>query len=204
MTPPATAEVPATTADATADAAADAGVSTTAVQLPTFFRDAPAAWFATISSVFIIKRIMDPITHYHHSVARLDSATAASIQEVLRSPVTNESFDRLKRRLCFMYDCTPKQKLDKAFGLTSIADKNPFVFAKELDRLFEGRTIDDVKSRILVCCLPRSVAQSITGSSLTYENLVHWAFRSWSNLKESDRLASVAAVNAPDVAAVQA
>ena len=65
-----------------------------------------------------------------------------------------------------------------------------------LPRNFEGRTINDVKSRILIRCLPHSVTQGITGSSMSYEELVHAAFRSWSNLKEADRLAAISAVQA--------
>ena len=57
-------------------------VGASTVMLPAFFKDDPAAWFAVIESSFLLKKITDLITKYHHAVSKLDAETASTVREL--------------------------------------------------------------------------------------------------------------------------
>ena len=112
-----------------------------------------------------------------------------SVREVLAARVTNNSFKELRTLLCDLYEPTPEQHLDEVFGLSSLGDKWPSQFARELDRLCEGMTIDDIKTRVLLKCLPPKIMTAVAGTSArTYRAIVDAADKTWARANESSRL----------------
>ena len=177
-------------------------VSATAVQLPTFMKDDPEAWFGAVESHFVLKNVTDPKTKYHHAVAKLDAETTSAVREVLRAPTTNQSYQELRDLLCDLFEAPPEQRLDELFSLTTMGDSKPTRFARELDRLADGQTMTDVKTRIFLHCLPPSIQTAIGGNvSKTYTDLVKAAEKAWARADESSR-ASVNRVDDFAVAAV--
>ena len=74
------------------------------VQLEAFMKGAPGAWFSLIESNFVVRGITDPKTKYHHAVTKLPPEICKKLQEMLRIPVDGESYDRLQRKLCKLFE----------------------------------------------------------------------------------------------------
>ena len=165
-------------------------ISATSVQLPTFIKDDPEAWFSSIEAHFALKNISDPKTKFYHAVAKLDAETTSAVREVIRGPATDDSYQALRNHLCDLFQAPPEQRLDELFAITTIGDMKPTRFARELDRLAEGQTMEDVKTRIFLRSLPPSIRTAISGSvSRSYADLVKAAEKAWARADESNRTA---------------
>ena len=106
-----------------------------AVQLPTFWRDDPEGWFLNCESQFIAKGISSSVTKYHYCVAKLDSDTSRRIRDLVRAPVQEDSYNKLKARLCKVFELSEEEKLDKMLETSTLGDRKPSDLMAELIEL---------------------------------------------------------------------
>ena len=66
------------------------------VQLPTFLKGSPAAWFTLLDSHFVIRNVTDPQTKFHHVMAKLGAEVCEKILKFLRKKVMDDSYNVLK------------------------------------------------------------------------------------------------------------
>ena len=78
----------------------------TAIQLPSFFKEDPRAWFKAIESTFFLKKISNWITKFHHAIAKPDAETCSTVREILFAPVSASSFNHLRGLLCDLFQLT--------------------------------------------------------------------------------------------------
>ena len=86
-----------------------ASVSNTAVTLPQFWKENPRAWYKRIEAQFSLKNVTMPDTRVNHILAKLDGPVTEGLMDILdeEGPVTQQTYDDIKRRLCRIYEPTP-------------------------------------------------------------------------------------------------
>ena len=143
------------------DAAAVFGAS---VQLPTFDKAEPDAWFILADAYFNLQKVTDSRTKYWYVLSKFDSQTLRKLSTFLKEPRGEDPYQELRYMLCRTYEPPLEQKLDALLALTSIGDERPAEFALEIRRLASAASMDDVMKRIFVRCLPAQIVTAITGS----------------------------------------
>ena len=109
------------------------------VQLPTFWRDDPEGWFLNCESQCIAKGISASVTKYHYCVAKLDSDTSRWIRDLVRAPVQEDSYNKLKARLCKVFELSEEEKLDKMLETSTLGDRKTSDLMAELIELCPPR-----------------------------------------------------------------
>ena len=151
-----------------------------AVQLPTFMKASPAAWFRLCDANFFIRKVTDPETKYWYIVSKLDEETLRKIHAFLEKPLSKDPYRDIKERLCESFEPTVEQHLDALLAASTMGSEKPSNFMAELDRLASGLTIDDVKRRLYIRALPERISTAISHLSGTTGDLVKAADKSWS------------------------
>ena len=96
-----------------------------AAQLPAFWRDDPKGWFINCESQFISKGISASVTKYHYCVAKLDSDTSWWMRDLVQAPVQEDSYNKLKARLCKVFELSDEEKIDKMLETSALEDRKP-------------------------------------------------------------------------------
>ena len=149
-------------AGASPDVAVCAGGS---AQLPSFWRDDPEGWFLNCESQFFAKNIKLNVTKYHYCVAKLDSDTSRRVRDLVRAPVNEESYAKLKSRLCQAFELTEAEKIDKMLGTSALGDRKPSELMADLVELCpEGADATTFVKRIFMRSLPVEVRSVLSQS----------------------------------------
>ena len=98
--------------------------------------------------------------------------------------------------MCDLYEPTQEQRLDEALKITEMGDRRPSRFARELERLFSGISIEDVMARVFHRSLPQDVKTAISGTAKTlpFREMVAAADAAWSR-NNDDRSVGVNATS---------
>ena len=91
-------------------------------QLPTLWRDDPEGWFIKCELQFHSQSITQNVTKYHYCVAKLDGDTSRCVRDLVRALVTEESYSKLKARLCKVFELTDDEKVDKMLSTLALGD----------------------------------------------------------------------------------
>ena len=117
---------------------------------------------------------------FWHTVAKLDIDTQEDIQEFLLGRHGDNHYQALKDKLCSVFKSSAEQKLDQFLAISVMGDKKPSTFAREIQRLVAGMTINDVAKTVFTCSLPPRIATAVAGDpSVSLDELAEAADRAW-------------------------
>ena len=131
------------------------------VQLPKFNKTSPQSWFQVCEANFNVRGVTASDTRYWHAVEKLDEETQEEIQEFLEADLGEDPYGDLKKHLCEVFEATTQQKLDRLLATTSMGDKWLSTFLRELQRLVNGVTIQQVVRRVFTRSLPPRIATAV-------------------------------------------
>ena len=121
---------------------------------------------------FFVRGITTSTTKYWHVVAKLDGETLDEIQRYLERDLGDDPYEDLKKHLCKVYQPTKQQRLDQFFETTTLGDRKPSSFMRELERLVGDLEAEDFIRRVFIRSLPSRIATAITGNgAATLEKL---------------------------------
>ena len=142
----------------------DAAVFGAAVQLPTFDKIEPEAWFAVADANFALRKVTDPLTKYYYVLSKLDSSTLRQLSAFLKRPRLEDPYQEIRDTLCATFEPSLEQKLDALLTTTDCGDARPMEFGLELQRLLGEATTDDILERIFLRSIQPAIVTAITGS----------------------------------------
>ena len=172
------------------DAASVFGAS---VQLPMFDRTEPDAWFILADVNFNLRGVTDSRTKYWYVMSKFDAATLKKLSTFLQVPRGNDPYQELREMLCETYEPPVEQKIDAFLGLSDIGDERPSEFGLEIQRLTAKASMDDVRKRMFLRCLPKETVTAITASlGASLQMVVKAADKAWTAASASPAAHSAA------------
>ena len=141
----------------------DVAVFGASVQLPSFDKIEPEAWFAVADANFALRKVMDSTTRYYYVLSKLDATTLRKLSAFLKQPRGEDPYQEVRRRLCRTFKPSLEKKLNTLLAITNMGDEPPMEFGLELQRLLGSATTDDILKRIFIHTVPLSIATAIRG-----------------------------------------
>ena len=167
------------------------------VQLPTFDKLEPRAWFRIADANFGIRRVTDPVTKYYYVLSKLDSETLRKLSAFLDLPLRADPYSDLRQKLCATFEPPLEAKLDAFLATNDAGDERPAQFGLELQRLLANATTDDLCKRVFLRSIKPSIVTAITGSlSGSFETVMAAADKAWMAAANSDQGGPQATVSA--------
>ena len=74
------------------------------VQLLTFDKAEPRAWFRIADANFGIRRVTDPVTKYYYVLSKLDSETLRKLSAFLDCPLGSDPYMDIRKKLCKTFE----------------------------------------------------------------------------------------------------
>ena len=112
----------------------------TMLELPTFCKANPSAWFAEIEEQFTLQGVTEDMTKYLHVVVSLDCAAAQRALSVLMSPPDTEKYQTIKTFLTSAYELHDYERAAALCNLSGLGDLVPSqLMDKMLDLLGEHK-----------------------------------------------------------------
>ena len=170
------------------------------VQLPMFDRTEPDAWLLLADANFNLRGVTDSRTKYWYVLSKFDASTLRKLSTFLKEPRGTDPYQELREMLCQTYEPPLEQKLDAFLTLMEIGDERPSKFGLELQRLTASASMDNVRKRIFLRCLPKTIVTAIMGSlEGNFQAIVKAADRAWTAAStasgQSSSAATVSAVS---------
>ena len=134
------------------------------VQLPTFDKAEPRAWFRIADANFGIRKVTDSHTKYYYVLSKLDSVTLRKLSTFLDRPLGADRYKDICQTLCTTFEPHLEAKIDAFLSTTDAGDERPAEFALELRRLLVRASLDDVLKRVFLRSMNPSIVTAITGS----------------------------------------
>ena len=79
------------------------------------------------------------LNDFRQVAARAEAETQEEIQEFLDSDLGKDPYQELRDHLCDAFEPTLEQKLNQFLGISSMRDRKPSTFIRELDRWHNHR-----------------------------------------------------------------
>ena len=139
----------------------DPAVHSVAVQLPTFNKLAPSAWFNLGDANFHLRAITKSDTKYWYVVSKLDPDTLQKLTAFLAAARGPDPYGEIRAVLCKTYELKLEQKLDSLLAANDMGDERPAEYALELRRLLSNASAEDILKRILVRSMPKHLITAV-------------------------------------------
>ncbi|CAN8000248.1 unnamed protein product, partial [Ixodes hexagonus] len=154
-------------------------VAALAIRLPAFWPADPQLWFAQVESQFVLRRITDQNTKFHHVVSALSSADAAEVRDIIIAPPPVAPYDVLKNELVRRTGISEQRRLQRLLTAEELGDKTPSQLLRRMRHLLANATIDDALFRqLFLQRLPNDVRMMLASAdSATIEDLAKLADR---------------------------
>jgi hypothetical protein len=120
----------------------------TNVKLPSFWQEAPVAWFKQVECVFRTKGVTDSLDKYCHVVAVLPPDTVRLIMDLVEETPTERPYEIVKDRLVDHLRLSEYERLDRLCNLPALGARKPSAMlatmlelcprGEEKSRLFAG------------------------------------------------------------------
>jgi hypothetical protein len=131
----------------TTDSSVPAEISRVAVQLPPFWVERPAVWFAQAEAQFTMAGISSEQTKFYYVILQLDHRYATEVEDIVISPPERVPYTKLKTELVRRLSPSKKHRIRNDMG-----DRKPSQFLRHL--------------RSLVPDMPGNLLRSIWSSRL--------------------------------------
>ena len=95
------------------------------LKLPSFWPDAPVAWFAAAEAQFQLRRIHSQAERFCHVTAALDKSTLKKVVHIIVSPDPVQPFNKLKEALLASHILTDFQKVELILAMEPLGARKP-------------------------------------------------------------------------------
>ncbi|CAN8021943.1 unnamed protein product, partial [Ixodes persulcatus] len=154
-------------------------VAALAIRLPPFWPADPQLWFAQVESQFVLRRITDQKTKFHHVVSALSSTDAAEVRDIIIAPPPVTPYAVLKDEVVCRTGLSEQRRLQRLLTAEELGDKTPSQLLRRMKQLLANATIDDTLFRhMFLQRLPNDVSMMFASAdSATVEDLAKLADR---------------------------
>lgn len=159
----------------------DSLVFATAVQIPPFWSEDPAAWFLSIEAQFAIKGINQDNTKYYHALSKLDVETIKNVKDIATNAPQVDSYSQLKKRLCSSYELTDEARASRILDCRSLGDMKPSQLARDLLHAMGDKDGDFLLKHVFLRAMPKEVRGPVAASKKKLLELSQEADQVWMN-----------------------
>ena len=173
----------------------DPAAHSVAVQLPTFNKLGPSAWFSLADANFHLRAITKADTKYWYVVSKLDPDTLQKLSAFLAAPRGPDPYGEIRTVLCKTYKPKLEQKLDALLSANDMGDERPVEYALELKRLLSNAGTEDILKRIFVRSMPKHLITAVSGNlEDSFDALAEAADKAWALASNTVAVAAVTPV----------
>lgn len=146
------------------------------VKLPDFWKADPVMWFAQAESQFVLARIINDATKFHHIVAKVDQSVICHIADLVAMPPAENKYDAVKKRLIARFALSPENRLERLLGMHDLGDLRPTHLLSKMQELSTGLGVDDNLLKMLfIQRLPANIRPIISCHDGTLAKLAEMA-----------------------------
>ena len=95
------------------------------VKLPPFWPDQSDVWFAQAEAQFALRNVTVSLTKFYHVTTTLPQEITTSVIDILRSSLTENLYETLKKRLVKTFTSTEHQRVEQLTSLPGLGDRKP-------------------------------------------------------------------------------
>jgi hypothetical protein len=95
------------------------------LQLPAFWPDTPASWFALAESRFRLRNVTEEATQYDYLVSSLPKESVRLVLDLVEVPPEANPYTTLKARLLSSHQLTNFQKIEQLHQMGNLGDRKP-------------------------------------------------------------------------------
>jgi hypothetical protein len=127
------------------------------LQLPAFWPDIPASWFALAESRFCLCNVMDEATRFNYLVYSLPKESVRLVLDLVETPPEDDPYTALKARLLSSQQLTNFQKIEQLHQMGNLGDRKPSeLLAQMLELCPRGQVANEFFLFLFLQHLPKS------------------------------------------------
>jgi hypothetical protein len=150
-------------------------LSRVSFRAPSIWKSDVDLWFLQIESNFKIAGITDPKTQFHCVVTALDVEVLSYVSDLIIAPVTDDSYNQLKTRICQQFSLSETSRLRVLLQELTLGDKRPSQLLHEMHTLAGKKISDEVLKTLWLQRLPIHTQQILSVSKDTLPDLAEMA-----------------------------
>ncbi|KAJ8911572.1 hypothetical protein NQ315_008915 [Exocentrus adspersus] len=129
------------------------------VQVPPFWPERPAIWFAQLEGQFELAGITADKTKFYYVTSNLDQKAALEVEDIITTPPATGKYQKIKDEICKRLSVSQEQRIRQLLEGEEIGDRTPSQFLRHLRNLAGSSSIvpDDFLRTIWVSRLPRTM-----------------------------------------------
>jgi len=135
-----------------------------AVNLPPFWPDQPAVWFAQAEAQFELAAITSQRMKFNYVVSQLNQLQAALMEDFITSPPEHEPYDLLKAELVQRLSASRQERVTQLLSHEQMGDRKPSQFLQHLRGLAPDVT-DDFLRPIWASRLPPHIQDNLANQT---------------------------------------
>lgn len=137
------------------------------LKLPAPWTDNIESWFHQVEAQFIIRKITDRKTKFHHVVSVLDSSIANRVSSILRNPPQDDPYRALKDALIAKYGLSLDERARAINAISNLGDSKPSEMMDHMLSLLGEHTGGLMFRFHFLTILPDYVRTTLSASSET-------------------------------------
>jgi hypothetical protein len=106
-----------------------------AVQLPSFWAERPAVWFAQAEAQFSFAGLSSETTKFFHVISQLDHRYAAEVEDIIISPPKRDPYTTLRSELVRRLTPSRGRRIRQLLTIEEMGDRKPSQFLRHLRSL---------------------------------------------------------------------
>lgn len=113
------------------------------VRLPNFWSSKPELWFKQVESQFFINKINSDKSKYHLVISSLPIDIFSIAIDVINNPPEIDLYSNLKKTIISRLTLSEESRLEKLISNSSLGDKKPSIFYRDLLQIAGENIFDD-------------------------------------------------------------
>lgn len=131
----------------------------------------PKLWFEQLEGVFTIQKIDSDADKFAITKANLDTHVLQEVADFFESLPTEDVYENFKKRVIKEFTDSSTKQLRKLLKGTSLGDRRPTQFLRELKTLSNGQLQPDMLKNLFLEQLPETLKYILAGTNETVEKL---------------------------------
>lgn len=131
-----------------------------AVKPPPFYRQNPSVWFKQLESQFVLARITDDVTKFHHVMSALPEDVALYLD------TETDSYQELKEVVLRLYQRSRTELLEEALGAVSLDGQKPSLCILRIKKKLQQCNLqldEELIKHKLLQAMPASTRSTLAG-----------------------------------------
>ncbi len=114
------------------------------LQLPAFWSDTPASWFALAESRFCLCNVTEEAMQFDYLVSSLPKESVCLVLDLVEVHSENNPYTALKARLLSSHQLTIFQKIEQLHQMDNLGDRKPSeLLAQILELCLRGQEVNE-------------------------------------------------------------